>query len=339
MIQHSSSKAFTFAYREDLHTLPAEAMTQEINLHTMFAEDKRNGYIYYALPKVGIVRISPDMREQKIIEIPDHLQSVNFHSCKLADIDGNTRLILTANDNEMVVVFDLNGELDFTIQRPVFEEYSKSVNSGNSSCSSATCSKKCSKQGRVKYQPTDTVLVGDKLYIADGYAENYISVYDVKMQNWSFIFGGNTENPYQSGKFRTAHSISLTSDNQHLIIADRWNSRLQTHGFNGSYVESHYLPYNAWLCSIDFVEWNGRALAVIPCLYDTDEEKKHSAPIYIVDGETFEVISTIRPKEELGIDSAQRIHNAIWHIYDDRLFLICHSWNPGKYFVLEQMID
>ncbi len=59
------------------------------------------------------------------------------------------------------------------------------------------------------------------------------------------------------------------------------------------------------------------------------------APIYILDGETYEVLSTIRPKEELGVELTQHLHNVIWHVHEDRLYLVCQSWNPGYYFVLE----
>jgi hypothetical protein len=46
---------------------------------------------------------------------------------------------------------------------------------------------------------------------------------------------------------------------------------------------------------------------------------------------------TVRPKEELGIELAQHLHNVIWYEYEGRVFLLCQSWNPGCYFVLEQV--
>jgi hypothetical protein len=82
------------------------------------------------------------------------------------------------------------------------------------------------------------------------------------------------------------------------------------------------------------VEWDGRWLGVIGSL--VDPVKDRPAPVYIVDALTFEVLSTIRPKEELGIEKAQHLHNVVWHVNDGRLFLVCQSWNPGYYFVLER---
>ena len=44
--------------------------------------------------------------------------------------------------------------------------------------------------------------------------------------------------------------------------------------------------------------------------------------------------STIRPKEDLGVELADHIHNAVWYERDGQVYLICQAWNPGHYFVL-----
>lgn len=324
MTKTSGTSPFRFFHRKDLHLLQDAVAEQEINLHTMFAVDKRDGYghIYYAVQDVGIVRISPELNDvHHIIPITAPYKSMNFHSCKLEYIDGELRLILTANDEEMVCVFDLDGQLDFSLNRPTLDPYNSPEN-GN----------------LVDYKPTDTIIIDNKLYIADGYAANYISVYDLDTKDWAFAFGGKTDKHNENGKFRTAHAITRTPDSQHLLIVDRWNSRLQIHESSGDFVRSHHLPYNAWLCSIDFVNWNGRKLGLIACLYDVDEDKKNPAPIYVVDADTFEILSTIHPKSELDIELAQRIHNAIWHIHSNELYIIAHSWNPGHFFVLQHVM-
>src|SRR5713101_3510864 len=48
----------------------------------------------------------------------------------------------------------LEGKVEFVLPRPVFEEYQDRA---------------------LPYAPTDTVLVGKQLFIADGYGSNYIS--------------------------------------------------------------------------------------------------------------------------------------------------------------------
>jgi hypothetical protein len=72
---------------------------------------------------------------------------------------------------------------------------------------------------------------------------------------------------------------------------------------------------------------------VIGCLHGPDREK--GAPVYIVkDGK---VVSTIMPKEELGLERFTHIHNAVMVEVGQRLFLIAQAWNPGDFAVLEQV--
>ena len=98
---------------------------------------------------------------------------------------------------------------------------------------------------------------------------------------------------------------------------------------------SHKLPQGAFLCGINYLEYQGRWYAVIGCLRDPVEGRP--APIYIIDADTYELISTIRPKEELGIDLAQHMHNVALHISGGELYLVCQAWNPGHYFVLQKV--
>ncbi|MEM6530385.1 MAG: hypothetical protein AAF653_18945 [Chloroflexota bacterium] len=316
MTPSSGTQPFEFTLREDLDVLPDGARDHEIDLHTGFAT-AADGSMYYALPGVGIVRISADMQQQTVISVADVYRAMNFHSTRIATINGEEHLIFTANEHELVVVMTLDGELAFTLARPTLPPYD---------------------DPETAYRPTDTLLIGDRLYVADGYAADYISVADVHSKMWEHIFGGHTEDRTENGQFRTAHGLALAPDGKHLIIADRWNSRLQVHALDGTFVASHHLPYNAWLCNLDLIEWQGRWLGVIACLYDVDEEKQRPAPLFVIDAETFEILSIIRTKEDFGVERAQRMHNAVWHVYDGRLYIVCHSWNPGKFMILEQVV-
>jgi hypothetical protein len=307
---------FEFVYRDDLHLLPVTTRDQEINLHGGFATDPRDGFgqLYFGMPGSGILRIDPDLKHQELIQLPEKLQPMNFHSSKIGTIGGNWRLFLPANNDALVAVIDLQGKLDFTLSCPEFEQY---------------------QAGEVAFAPTDTVLVNELLFVADGYGANYISVADVIQQKWKSIFGGKTENPLENGKFSTAHGMAIHHHHaDHLVIADRPNARLQEHALSGDFIASHSLPAGAWPCGIDTIHWEGRWLAVIGSLFDPVKDRP--APIYILDADTFQVLTEIRPKEELGIQAAQHIHNVVWHIHAGVLYLVCQSWNPGYYFVLEK---
>ena len=311
----SGNAPFQFIHREDYHVLPGAALENEVKLHGGFAADLRSGYghLYYGMPGSGIIRIDPDLKRQELISLPDTLRPMNFHSTKIGEINGAQRLFLPANDDALVAVITLEGGLDFVLSKPEFEQYQAES---------------------AKFAPTDTVLVERQLFVADGYGANYISTADVTSQRWTGIFGGRAEDPTQNGKFSTAHGINRhPAHHHHLVIADRPSSRVQVHGTDGSFVESHALPAGSWPCGIDFIQWQGRSLGVIGSLLDPVKDRP--APIYIVDGNTFEVLSTIRPKEDLGIEQVVHLHNVVWHAQNDSLYLVCQAWNPGLYFVLE----
>ena len=316
-MKRSGTPPFEFGHREDLHVLPVSVLDSEVNLHGGFAADKRLGFgqLYYGMPDYGILLIDADLRKQQLIQLPEMLKPMSFHSTKIGDIDGSWRLFLPANNNAMVAVITLEGELDFVLPRPEFEQYQAKD---------------------TPFAPTDTALVDHQLFVADGYGANFISSFDVTRKQWTGIFGGKTEDAQENGRFATAHGLNTHyMDHRRLVIADRPSSRIQVHELDGSYITSHHLPPGSWPCGIDFLQWEGRWLAVIGSL--VDPVKDRPAPIYIVDASTYQVLSTIRPKEDLGIEAVQHLHNVIWHVHQDRLYLVCQSWNPGYYFVLEQI--
>jgi hypothetical protein len=317
MMKHSGDAPYQFTYRDDLHVLPARALDYEVNLHGCFASDKREafGHLYYAMPGCGMLRIDPDLKNQEIIPLPDALRPMNFHSTKLGNIDGAWRLFLPANNNALVAVLTLDGDLDFLLTKPEFDQYQSED---------------------TIFAPTDTVLAGSLLYVADGYGANFITSADVIHRQWTGIFGGKTEDAGEHGRFATAHGLSLHyRDHHHLVIADRPSSRLQVHTLDGEFFASHRLPPGSWPCGIDYLHWDGRWIAVVGSLVDPVRDRP--APIYVVDASTYQILSTIRPKEDLGLEPVQHLHNVIWHIHQGRLFLVCQSWNPGHYFVLEKI--
>ncbi len=316
MTNQSGQAPFTFAHRNDLHALPPQALGYEINLHGGFAIDQRPGFgqIFYGMPGCGLVRVDPALNKQELIKLPDELAPLNFHSTKIGSFDGKVRLFLPANSAAMVAVISLDGMVDFVLPRPEFEAY---------------------QAADVPFNPTDTTLIENQLYVADGYGANYITAADISTRRWTHIFGGKTDSPGADGKFTTAHGISRSLTGHHLAIADRPNARIQMHGTDGEFLASHRLPAGAWPCGIDYIQHEGRGYAAIGSLKDPVEGRP--APIYILDAATYEVLSTIRPKEELGVESAQHLHNVVWHVYDGRLYLVCQSWNPGYYFILERV--
>ena len=154
----SGQEPFRFSLCDDLYTLPERARPHEVDLHGGFADDTADsGYIYYGMPGCGIMRISADLTAQEIIELPSDLKPINFHSTKIIEFDGKRRLVLPANNDAKVAVVGLDGNLDYILSRPEFEEY---------------------RDEEVLFKPTDTAFADGTLYVSDGYGANYISSVD-----------------------------------------------------------------------------------------------------------------------------------------------------------------
>ena len=334
--RQSGQAPFVFAYRDDLRALPESALKNETRLHGGFAVDRRPGFghLYYGMAGCGLLRISPDLTTQEVIDLPPQFQEVSFHSTKIGEFEGKPRLFLPANNDEMIAIVTLDGDVEATLMRPEYEEYQAKD---------------------VLFKPTDTVFLGgdsyaqkaaspstspsttggEQLIVADGYGANYISTADLHTQQWVSHFGGKSDDPDHHGKFGTAHGINLTPHHHHLAIADRPHSRIVITTPTGEWIGSHGLPSGSRPCGIDFTEWNNAWFAAIGSL--DDPEKGRPAPIYVLDAD-YQLISTIRPKEDLGIEQADHIHNVIWYQHGGKLYLICQAWNPGRFFVLEQVV-
>jgi hypothetical protein len=266
------------------------------------------------MPGCGLLRVSPDLTTQEIIDLPPDLTPVNFHSTKIGEIDGGLRLFLSANGDAMVAILTLDGDVDFILPKPEFDEYQAE---------------------EAAFRPTDSVQEGNRLFVADGYGANYISVADLETRQWTGLFGGKTQDTSEHGRFGTAHGINRTPSDPYLAIADRPHSRVEILTLDGHFQATHALPAGSRPCGIDYLQRGDRWFAVVGSLDDPQEGRP--APIYILDVATYSVLSTIRPKEDLGIERADHIHNVVWHEHNGRLFLVCQSWNPGQYFVLEQI--
>lgn len=313
--RRSGDSPYRFEYRPDLDHLPGESRENEPRLHGTFGVDSRpgQGELYYGLPGSGIVRISPDLGRQTVIDPGVELRDINFHSTRLATFDGDVRLILAANNDESVFIVNLEGGLEHRIPRPTYEAYA---------------------DAGAPYKPTDAQLYQDKIFIADGYGSNYILQAE-RDGSWQGIFGGKSEDPNAEARFGTAHGFSPIPDGSALAIADRPHARIALLTPDGKQRAAYPLPARSKPCGVDFIEEEGRHLAVVGSLDDPEDGRP--APIYILDGASYELLSTIRPKEDLGIEEADHIHNVVWHRINGQLSLVCQAWNPGRYFVLSRI--
>jgi hypothetical protein len=305
---------FTFTHLPDLRAVPAAAQEFEVHLHGTFGADARPGFghLYYGMPGCGLLRISPDLARQDLIGLPASLTPHNMHSTRLGLLDGQPRLFLSANSEGLVAVVTLDGDVDFILPRPELEAYL---------------------DAETPFHPTDSVWDGERLFVADGYGAQFISTADLRARQWTGFFGGKTADPdHHHGLFGTAHGIARVPAGTHLAVADRPHSRIEIVTFDGAPAASHGLPPGSRPCGIDYLHRGGRWYAVVGSL--DDPEPGRPAPIYILDAEDYTLLATLRPKEDLGLDHVDHLHNVVWHEHNGQLYLVCQAWNPGFYFVL-----
>lgn len=319
----SGQGGLTFRVLHTRDILPEAAQAVLEKAHGGFAVDRRDGHgeVYFALPGAGIIRLGSDLSSAELLPTDEAMKGLNMHNTTIwYTSGGEPRLVFPANGDGKVFTTNLNGELlgvleapgpDADFDNPPVDEYF--ANGGG-------------------FAPTDVEYMHHLYYITTGYSPlDYVLTAEVGGPPFSakwhdFAFGGKGTEP---GQFQTGHGITVAPGGKRIDIADRPVAEIDRYTRYGQYRETIKLPEGAFPCDIDYEG----DLALVPCLHGKDREK--GAPAYILrDGE---VVSTIMPKHELGLERFQHIHNGVIVNRNGRWYVILQAWNPGDFVVLEQV--
>lgn len=306
--------------------LPQEAQNVLVHAHGGFAVDRRadHGEIYFALPGAGIIQVSRDLKKATMIETDEAVRNTNLHNTAIwYGDDGEAFLVFPANDQGLVYTTTLDGKLLHTLGKPAPEvEFSERKVRDYFKNDGA-------------FVPTDVAYLRGRYYIPTGYSSlDYVLTASVNTGNgvdvqWDDLaFGGKGNKP---GEFGTGHGITVAPNGSWLTVADRPHAELDSFNRYGHYRETVTVPEGAFPCDVDYTE----GYTVVGCLHGPDREQ--GAPVYIL--EDGAVLSTVMPKEELGLENFTHIHNAVMTKYNDKLYLLVQSWNPGGFAILEQATD
>ncbi|MFP6581593.1 MAG: hypothetical protein VCD00_03440 [Candidatus Hydrogenedentota bacterium] len=304
--------------------LPAATEPGILSAHGGFAVDRRDGKgeIYWALPKVGILRIGNDLKTVDVLPTDRKMKPTNMHNATIwYGKKDQAYLTFPGNDSARIYTTDLDGTLLNILESPTAEtkfdenRVSKYFADGK------------------KFIPTDVEVVNNKFYITTGYSPlDYVLTANVKAKKdvtseWaSMAFGGKGSRP---GQFGTGHGITIKPDGKTIAVADRPNAEIEEFDLKGNYLNTLNLPEGAFPCDIDYQS----GYTIVGCLHGKDREA--GAPIYIVkDGE---VVSTIMIKSELGLADFQHVHNAVMIERNGKFYVITQAWNPGGFAILEQV--
>lgn len=302
--------------------LPAEAQKVLEKAHGGFTVDRRKGHgeTYFALPGAGILQISADLKQVKLLPTAPEMKDTNMHNAMLWNGEGGPYLTFPGNASNRVFTTKLDGTLVNTLKpptaqddlgAPVANEYFK--NNG-------------------PFIPTDVEYLNGLFYITTGYSKlDYVLTAKVKPganfeSTWNKLaFGGRGTGV---GQFGTGHGVTVPEGKKRIDVADRPNSEVDRFTPEGKYLETVQLPKGSFPCD---TYYDGPYM-VIGALHGPDRTK--GAPIYILEKD--KVVSTIMPKEELGLSKFQHIHNAIIRKVGKKLYIIAQAWNPGDFVILEQ---
>lgn len=305
--------------------LPQAAQDVLKEAHGGFAVDRRDGKgeVYFALPGAGIIQVSSDLGSTRMLDTDAEMKPHNMHNTTIwYDADGGAHLSFPGNGNATVYTTDLDGKLEHKLTSP----------DGTSDLGFPTATQYF--YGRGNFVPTDVEQLGSLLYVATGYSNlDYVITAKIESTNpfkvswYDLAFGGKGSG---AGQFGTGHGITVPMGTQRVDIADRPNAEIDRFTRHGQFISTLKLPLGSFPCDVDYLE----DLGVVGALHGPD--RPLGAPIYILEGD--ELVSTILPKAELGLENFQHVHNAVLHRTNGKLYVIAQAWNPGDFAILEQVM-
>jgi hypothetical protein len=306
--------------------LPQEAQSVLKSAHGGFAVDTRpgKGEVYFSLKGAGVIQISSDLKTIRMMKTPSEMKDTNLHNTTIMYApDGKPYLMFPGNEAARVFVTNLDGDLMQAIPppepgadlgHPVATDYFR---------------------GRGNFVPTDVEYLEGLMYITTGYS-NLDFVLSARVASFApfraewhdLAFGGRGTGP---GNFGTGHGITVPPGIKRLDVADRPNSEIDRFTRYGQYMSTLRMPLGSFPCDIYYLG----NYAVVGSLYGPDRSK--GAPIYILEND--QLISTVMPKEELGLANFTHVHNAVLREYGNKLYIIAQAWNPGDFAILEQVTN
>jgi hypothetical protein len=322
LVSGQGKMKFQVLYTSD--HLPPEAQKVLKGAHGGFAVDLRKGHgeTYFALKGAGIIQIGVDLKSTRMIDTPDEMKNTNLHNTTIWHApDGKSHLLFPANEANKVFVTELDGKLDAVLKTP-----EPGVDLGNQVPNDYF-------KSNGKFIPTDVEQLDGKLYMTTGYSPlDFVLTARILKTNpvelaWNNLsFGGRGKGP---GKFNTGHGITVPPKLKRLDVADRANGKIDRFSPDGTYLSTLEMPKDSFPCDTYYL---GKYIAIASL---NNPDKTKGAAIYILEND--KIVSTILPKEELGLTNFMHIHNAVLRQIGKKYYLIAQAWNPGDFAILEQV--
>jgi len=289
-----------FVAARELVPVPA-GVHSVVQAHGTIIVDKATDIAYWGLQGVGWIGFSNRLSASWIVAGNPAFTNGNLHGADIFPRSHKPPLIAAADNlSGKIYLTDTGFQNVETLDRPGFGGYDTNHN----------------------FHPTDVAFAGGKeLWIVDGYGRQYFIPADVNPFRWQGKL-------YAGDKFsKTLHGVTYDKAHDDLLFSARPEGQLKRLDYESLEArEILGLPAGTLLCDVDL--WGDYALAA--CL---DGPNKTPGPLYILNLKKRAIVSTIKPKEDLGYTDAQHLHDAAWYVTgkgrNREVYLIFTNWNPG----------
>lgn len=272
--------------------------------HGTIIVDQAADVVYWGLQGVGWVGFSNKLQNSWLVAGHPAFTNGNLHGADILP-QGRKAPRIAAADNKsgQVYLTDTTFQNVEALVKPTFGSYS--TNKG--------------------FAPTDVAFASAKeLWVVDGYAQQRFMAADLKPFQWQgeHYGGGNRFS-------KTLHGVTYDEKQDELLFSARPEGQMKrVERKNRLLTEILGLPKGTWLCDVDV--WGDYVLAA--CLNGVDKDKT-PGPLYIINQKKHAIVSTIKPKEDLGYDDAQHLHDTAWYVTgkgkEQEVYILFTNWNPG----------
>ncbi|KAA1260907.1 hypothetical protein LF1_34490 [Rubripirellula obstinata] len=321
-------KTYTWKHRSDLG-VQSEAMTKAAipGLHNNADEDPETGEVVTVVAKHGLVTLSEDLKEWKLIENQDpyFAKRMNAHGTDCFKLDGKVLwAFASTNTNEVVVA--QRGEILGKLKKPQGDEFDNEV-----------VNKYYLDGG--KFTPCDVVWLPEaqSLIVVTGYTPgDYVLTAKFVDGNWQWIgaaWGGKTN---LGGPFQTAHGVEVDNidGKETVIIASREHGRIYGFDESGKGVsipgsnEQKFiaLPKGSTPCNVSLTDSLTSDAAFLPLLNALPSTNKVAPVLVMVDGIS---VGNLIPASFDGLQYMHHVHGFRTVTRDGKLFGIALSWPNG----------
>jgi hypothetical protein len=300
--QRASGQGFwKFVAARNLVSVPAAAQTKLVGAHGTIIVDKAADIAYWGLQGVGWIGFSNKLTASWIVAGNPVFAAGNIHGADLLPRGKKPPLVAAAdNVTGKIHLTDTLFQNVETLSRPGFGPYATNKT----------------------FAPTDVAFVSLKeLWIVDGYGQQKFISADLAPLKWREDLHGGSEFS------KTLHGVTYDRTHDELLFSARPEGQLKRLARKTLRAKDVMgLPAGTLLCDVDL--WGDYCLAA--CL---DGANKTPGPLYIINLKQRAIVSTIKPKEDLGYADAQHIHDAAWYVTgtgkDQEVYLLFTNWNPG----------